>query len=153
MLNLVIIKYIDLTHLAKIFEIITPLSEVDSDYENFEYLLRWIGRDGSDYCYMFHDMEIETRVGNEPVNLKDPQRIKSLSINEERSFTVFVEDISKNDLQVFEEMLINQYVTRIKKDESIERYAVDSNRFRYTLKNGRYRVEINLIKYQRKSWS
>jgi ABC-type uncharacterized transport system substrate-binding protein len=138
--------------MSKIFELIRPKSLNDSSYEDYEYLIRWIGRDGSEYLYMFYDAELEIKISNEVVNEQDSTRLKSLITKIGQAITLQVDDLSKNDLQVIAQIFENQYVTRILKDSSEVRYAPDANSFKYRLMDGRYEVDFKLILADVKAW-
>jgi len=138
--------------MSKIFELIRPKSVIDSLYEDYEYLIRWIGRDGSDYLYMFYDAELQKRIDNETVNQEDSDNIQSLVDRVGQSVTLTANDLSKSDLVIISQILENTYVSRLKKDGTFERYAPDSNRFSYRLLDGRYNLEFTLIMPDIKSW-
>ena len=134
------------------FKIIRPKSLVNSDYEQFEYLLRWIGRDGSDHVYMFYDAEIQHKIKNDVINQEDAARIQSVSITEGRNITLQADDLSKNDLLVISELFSNTQITRLLKNGTIQKFAPDSNSFKYELRKGRYSVEFTLIMPDLKTW-
>lgn len=138
--------------MGKIFKLIRPKSLTNSDYEAFEYLIRWIGRDGSDYLYMFYDAEHETKVNATAINTLDSARIESIVNSETRAVTLTANDISLNDLSVFGEMLANKYVTRIFKDGSVERFAVDSNSYKHRQKGLRFDLEFTIIPTEKVTW-
>lgn len=138
--------------MQKIFEIIRPKSLTDSSYEKYEYLLRWIGRDGSDYQFMFFDAEIETKVKANTINIENPDTVESLIISEENTINLVAEDLSLNDVDVIGEMFANKYVTRIFKDGSVKRYAMDSNSYKKRLYNLRYNVEFSIIDSNKIAW-
>lgn len=138
--------------MGKLFEIIRPRSLDDPTYESYEYLIRWIGEDGSDYLYMFYDAELRTRVNTEPINQKNQDNIESLVSKEERTITLTAENVSQNDLEVIGQMFKNKFVTRLKKDGTTERYATDSNSYRYRLIELRYNIEFTLILYEKPVW-
>ena len=131
--------------MSKLFEIVRPKSLENSDYEEFEYLIRWIGRDGADYQLMFYDIEIQRRTRNEIINSESSTNIEALIFKEEQSITLFADDLSRTDLLVVLQLFGNKFVTRIKKDDSIERYAPDANNYKYRKKAGRYEIEFTLI--------
>lgn len=135
-----------------IFKVIRPKSLTDAAYADFEYLIRWIGRDGSDYLYMFYDAEFENRVDTEVINREDSDYIQSLINRVGRSITLTTNDLSLNDLKIIGQILENKRVTRIKKDGTYEYYAPDGNRFNYRLLNGRYELEFDLVMVDIKSW-
>lgn len=129
----------------KIFELVRPKSLIDPAYADFEYLIRWIGRDGSEYLYMFYDAEIQHEIKNEVVNKDIASNLKALISAENRSINLKADDFSLNDLQVIGEMFANTYVERLKLDDTTERFAPDANSFKYELMQGRYEIEFTLI--------
>lgn len=131
--------------MGKIFELIRPKSLTDSAYEDFEYVIRWIGRDGSDYLYIFYDAAIQYQVRNEVVNSESESNIEALISSESRKITLTANDLTKNDLIVIGELLVNKYVQRLLRDGSYERYAPDANSFRYRLMDLTYEIEFDLI--------
>ena len=136
--------------MSKIYEIVRPKSLTNSDYEDFEYLIRWIGRDGADYQYMFYDAELSNSIKNEIIN--DTGNVEALISAINKKITLTATDLSKTDLLVIGELLENKFVTRLLKDETIERYAPDSNSFKYRLMDGTYSIEFDLIPAQQKAF-
>lgn len=130
--------------MSKIFKIVRPKSLTDSNYEDYEYLIRWIGRDGADYQKMFYDAEFDQAVSGTIINELDPDNIEQLIDSESRNIKLYCNDLSKNDIIIIGSLFANKFVTRLKKDGTVERYAPDSNSFNYRLMNGRYEVEFNL---------
>ena len=138
---------------SKTFEIVRPKSLQDSAYEEFEYLIRWIGRDGADYQYLFYDAEFRRRTRNNIVNRESSTKIQSLISREEREITLMADDLSYNDLQVLLQMLSNNFVTRIFKDETTERFAPDESSTKYRLMDRRYELEFTLIRTDLAAWN
>jgi hypothetical protein len=136
--------------MGKIYEIVRPKSLTNSDYEAFEYLIRWIGRDGADYQYMFYDAELSNSIKNEIIN--DTGNVEAVISAINKKITLTATDLSKTDLLVIGELLENKFVTRLLKDETIERYAPDANSFKYRLMDGRYSIEFDLIPAQQKAF-
>lgn len=130
---------------SKKFEIVRPKSNDNSDYAEYEYLIRWKGRDGSDLIYMFYDAEIENEIRTSIINQDSEDNLQSINDKENRSIILVAEDLSKNDMLTISQMFSNKYVTRLKKDGTTERYAPDRNRFKYKIKDGRYNLEIALV--------
>lgn len=135
-----------------IFELIRPKSLIDSTYEAYEYLIRWLGRDGSEYLYMFLDAEFETKISNEVINEDDSNLIQALVTKVGQSVTLMADDLSLNDIKIIGQLLENKYVTRILKSGSVERYAPDVNSYKYRLTNGRYELSFKLILADIKTW-
>jgi hypothetical protein len=134
------------------FKLIRPKSLIDPSYEAFEYLLRWIGRDGSEYQYMFYDAELQLKVANEVINEQDADRIESLVSKVSQDITVQADDLSRNDLTIIAQLMENKHVDRIFKDGTIERYAPEAQSYKYRLSDGRYAVDFKLIRRDIKAW-
>jgi hypothetical protein len=137
--------------MGKIFEIVRPKSLNDADYEPFEYLIRWKGKNGADYLYMFYDAELQNRVRNEVIN-SHGTNIKALPSTEERSVNLIAVDLSLNDLEIIAQMFSCTFVTRLKRDSTYERYASDATSFKRRLMDGRYRIEFTLIMSDATTW-
>ena len=139
--------------MSKKFEIVRPKSLQDPAYEEFEYLIRWIGRNGADYLHLFYDARITRRTRNEIINSEDSERIEALISKEQRSVSLFIDDLSRSDLDVILQLFGNKFVTRIKKDSTIERFAPDSNSYRYRKMDGRYEIEFTLMASDLETWN
>jgi hypothetical protein len=135
-----------------IFKLIRPKSLDDAAYEPFEFLIGWLGRDGSDYQYMFYDAEFERRVASEVINEQDSTRLQALISKVGRAVTLQADDLSLNDFEIISQILENNYVARIFKDGSFERYAPDANSFKYRQMDGRYELEFKLVLSDLKAW-
>jgi len=131
--------------MSKIFKLIRPKSETDSDYEAFEYLIRWIGKDGSDYQYMFYDAELQRRVRNEIINEESSINIEALINSESQSVTLMADDLTLSDIGIMLQLFSNKFITRLLKDGTTERFVPDSNSYKYRLRDGRYNIEFTLI--------
>lgn len=135
------------------YELIRPRSAQNPDYEQFEYVIRWIGRDGAEYLYLFYDAEIQRRTSGELINEESEELIETLISRERKTVMLKADDLSKIDLDVILQMFGNKFVTRLKKDGSFERYAVDVNSYKYRLTDGRYEIEFALISSNLKVWN
>lgn len=138
--------------MSKIFELVRPKSLTDAAYANFEYLIRWMGRDGSEYLWMFYDAELSTELSSEVINSEDPARLQSLVAKVGQSITLTADDLSASDLVILGQILENRYVTRLLKSGSVERYAPDASGFKYRLMDGRYVLELVLVAVDIKTW-
>lgn len=138
--------------MPKKFEIITPRSYNDSAYEAYEYLLRWIGRDGSDYELLFYDAEIDNRIDSEAINTESDDYIQALIYKVGKKITLVANDLSKNDLEIIGQIFENPIIRRIRKDDTEEKFAPERGNFKYRLLDGRYRVEFTIIATEIKTW-
>ena len=137
---------------SKKFEIVRPKSLTNPELAAYEYVIRWVGRDGSDYLYMFYDAVLQNKVSNTVINPEDCDRIESLIDSESRSVTLTANDLSRNDLDVMGQMFANKFVQRLNLDGTIERYAPDANSYTKKESDGRYDVSFTLIRTDLKVW-
>lgn len=137
---------------TKTFELVRPKSLNDSSYEAFEYLIRWIGRDGAEYYYMFLDAEISHDIKSDIVNSDSEDNFQALISVISRGLRLQATDLSKNDFEVFLQLAESKYVYRIFKDATIERFVPNPSSFAYKLMDGRYQFAINLIKTDQTAW-
>ena len=138
--------------MAKIFEIVRPKSLTNSDYEDFEYLIRWIGRDGSEYLYMFYDATIKNNINSEVINQDSTTLIKSLIKSVGTKVVLTASDLTKNDLTIIQQIFENPIVWRIKTDDTEEPFAPEANSFNYELMQGVYEIEFTIVKANTKTW-
>lgn len=132
------------------FEIVTPKSESDSNYEDHEFLLCWFGRNGAFYQYMFYDLETEVRVSGEVVNDRDKDEILTIINSEQRDITLYVEDVSKNDFEVITSLLSTEKIIRLKKDSTYERMAIVPGTYSYMLSDARYNLRFDVRRWNLK---
>jgi hypothetical protein len=137
----------------KKYEVIRPKSLQSSAYEDFEYLIRWVGRDGSEYLFMFYDVEIQRRIRSEVINSESSDNIEALISEEKRNISLFADDLSEADLNIILQLFGNKFVTRLKKDDTIERFAPEANNYKYRLIEGHYEIEFTLIASNLAVWS
>jgi hypothetical protein len=138
--------------MSKIFEVVTPKSLSNSAYADYEFLLRWVGRDGSDYQYMFYDAEIDNRIDTDPINTESTTNIQSLISRNGRKITLTANDLSRSDLLIIGQIMETPKIQRMKIDGTVEYYAPESNSFKYRMIGGRYDIEFTLIMSDVKTW-
>ena len=136
--------------MAKKFELVRPRSLTDSDIEPFEYLIRWIGRDGSDYLLMFYDAELNHSINSEIINTES--NVEALISGIENRVILFADDLTLSDLVIVLQLFENKFVTRIFKSGTTERYAPEPNSFTYRLMAGRYEISISLKAVNGTAW-
>lgn len=133
----------------KIFEVITPVSESDSAYEDHEFLLCWFGRNGAFYQYLFTDWVNSVSVSTSVINVQDQDTIESNINSEDRKVTLYAEDLSKNDLEVIGGLMAQKKAIRLYKDSTFERIGIDSNSYSYRQSGGRYNIQFDIILYEK----
>jgi hypothetical protein len=138
--------------MANLFKLIRPKSLTNPAYEAFEYLLKWQGRDSSEYIYMFYDAELQTKVANEVINEQDSARLSALVSKVSQDITLNADDVSRNDVVIIGQIFEQRFVLRVLKDGTTERYAPDAGSFKYRLSDGRYELQFKLVKPDIKAW-
>lgn len=133
------------------FEIVRPKSLIDDNYSEYEYLIRWIGRDGSDYVYMFYDAEMRRKIDSNVIN-SETEVPESLITKIGRTITLSAVDLTENDYIILSGIIESKQVQRIKKDGTFEYYAPQSNSLTYRLMDGRYNITLRLSMSDKKQW-
>ena len=102
-----------------IYRIETPDSETNIAFEEYEYMLGWYNREGAPVQWLFTDWENRQRVKTTPTNIKSVDNIQSL-INSEGLIKKFtVDDITRDQKELFETLIVAKTVYRIFRTDSI----------------------------------
>jgi len=135
---------------ATTYKLETPLSENDSNYEMFEYLLCWYGRNGEFLVYMFTDLEAVNAYSTSVLSKSNADKMQNIIANENRGRIVTAEDISLNDLEVLSSIFVAKKIIRLFKDGTFERIGLsENNTLSYRLTNGRYNMPIQIMEYEK----
>lgn len=134
---------------SKVIKVVTPTSELDSNYEEFEYMLCWYGRDGSFLAYLFTDWEESNNTNASYLNISDKTKITNIIESEERPVRLVAEDLSLNDLKVLTSIFSAKKIIRLFKDGSTERIGIEGNSNRFRQTDGRYNLTFDIIQYER----
>ena len=105
----------------KIIKLETPKSESDSNYEQFEFMLAWYGRDGSFYQYLFTDWRNKYKVNARALNLTKEEIISNIIQSEEREIRLTAENLTLNDEIVLRSILVSKLIIRLFKDGTWQR--------------------------------
>lgn len=138
---------------TKTYKLIRTKSAVNSDFEAFEYLIRWVGRDGSEYLYMFYDARLGIAVDADIVNADTETLMKSINREVSREITLTAVDVSENDFNIMSQILENPFITRIKKDGTTERMSPVNSSLNYRKLNKRYNIDFTLKRANLATWS
>jgi len=130
---------------SQIYKKVIPESENDSNYEEFEFLLGWYGRDGQFIVKMFTDWEVENDVSTSFINRSDAAKLKNIIGSKENNRLIEAEDLTLNDLEVYSSIFEATKIIRIRKDGSVERIGLGKNRLSYRQTDGRYNLPIEII--------
>lgn len=133
----------------KIIKIETPLSESDSNYEEFEFMLAWYGRDGSFYNYLFTDWRESQDVDARALNLNVKTKLSSIILSEERPVKLTAEDLSLNDLKIVGSVLVAKKILRVFKDGTTERIGLVGNSNDWQQTNGKYTFSFDILQYEK----
>jgi hypothetical protein len=131
-----------------IYKVITPESEADPNYAQFEYMLGWYDFNGNWQQYLFTDWDNKRKYDNEVFNNKQKESgsvIGSILNDEEDRVLLTVEDSTLQDVQVFLSIFRNERVIRIFKDGTTQAVAPDSNSVTYPQRGIRYQFGFELI--------
>jgi hypothetical protein len=129
---------------SKIYELRTPESYTNPDYEQYEYMLSWISTSGEQYNWLFTDWGIKTKTDTEVLNDQFANSIKSLIQSETTQFELVAEDLSPSEFRVISTILKAKDVFRLYKNGDVERVAVLSNSYNYRQSDQRFSLQIDI---------
>lgn len=132
----------------KIIKLETPQSVNDPNYEEYEYMLAWYGRDGSYYNYLFTDWNNNYNVNAEPLNIQDVDKLSNIIASEQRQVRLSAEDLTLNDLLIIRSVTVAKKIIRVYKDGSTERVGVSGNSKTFRQTDGRYNFQFNIEQYE-----
>lgn len=133
----------------KIFKLETPVSESDSNYEEFEFMLAWYGRDGSFYNYLFTDWEESQDVNSAVLNIEDKDNLTNIIASETREVKVVAEDLTLNDLKILSSIFVAKNIIRVYKDGTFDKIGVRNNSNVYRQTDNRYNLVIDVLQYEK----
>ena len=128
---------------SKITEVVYPKSATDPDFEQYEFMLAWIGRKGEPYQYLFEDWNEFTANENQPLNEAGSTNVRTVVLDEVTTVTLTVNDISRNDLEVFKGLKSARFVYRLFKT-SILPIAIISQSTEITGQKNRYNFSVSV---------
>lgn len=144
---------------TKRFTIITPESDSNIIFEEYEFLLNWYNRQGCQVQWMFTDWENRQRVSNTPVNVEDEDRISTLPQSEMRTIKLVAEDITRQEVILFESLMVAKIVYRVFRIDSqmyeaggVQRYAIINPRITRIQSKQRFRVDVELQEIEPTLW-
>jgi len=139
---------------TKIIEIIRPDSESNIIYEEYEWLLAWFSRSGSEVYWMFKDWVQGTDSDVDAQNVTDKDEISNTINSEDRIVELVAEDITRDQLKAFQDLKTTKNIYRIHRDDSVlyedsyEKLAVINNGFNIRNKNQRFTVTVRIQRYE-----
>ena len=131
-------------------KLITPLSDADSNYEQFEFLIEWFGRDGSYNQWLFTDWENANNIDSEVYNHNDDDLIKSVIKNRKRGIDFVAEDLTLNEYITLQSIKEATRINRVYKDGTRERVSSIGGSDSYRQKDGRYNFSFSIALYSNK---
>lgn len=130
--------------MSKIFKVIQPESYLNAEYSDNEYLLQWLGRDGSINHFMFYDAILDTQIKSSIINEIDSENISAIVSSITNGLKISVTNLTKNEFLALSQIKENRFITRIKIDGTTERYAPDASSFKYRQSDKRYSLDFSL---------
>lgn len=133
----------------KIIKVETPKSASDSNYEEFEFMLSWYGRDGSFYTQLFTDWREDQDVNARALNLSDKTKIQNIILSEERGVRLTIEEVTLNDLKILSSVLVAKNIIRTFKDGTTENIGIKGNSQVFKQSDGRYNLVFDIVQYEK----
>ena len=143
----------------KIYKIITPDSDSNIIYEEYEYMLGWYNRQGVPVQWLFTDWENMQGVRATPINVKDSSRLESIIGEEDKRLKFIAEDLTRGERELFESLLAAKTVYRIFRNDSViyeaggyERLGNLGGRIQWIQSKQRFRVQFELQQSEPTVW-
>lgn len=129
---------------SKIYKLETPKSEGDSAWEDFEYMLAWIGDSGGVNQWLFYDREIQHDTQGQQVNLDDSELIGTSLREQGKKIVITAEDLTEDEFDYVSSISRSSTVWRVYKDGTTEKLSIGLIDFNYVKSERRYEFEITL---------
>lgn len=136
---------------SKTYELRTPKSDTDANYEEFEYYLVWQGRQGNILNYLFTSWETNRAVDTSIVNSKDAEGMYNKISDISDTVTLSAENLTLNDLKIYSSVIESKVVTRVYKDGAQERVGLVGNSLKWVETEGRYDMTFDILLYKQKT--
>jgi len=144
---------------SKIYKIETPDSETNIAFEEYEYMLGWYNREGAPGQWLFEDWENRQRIRSSVTNVEDSDKIKTMVSSESLIKTLTAEDISRDERELFESLLVSPTVYRIFRNDSLmfeaggfQKVAILSGEIRWIQSKQRFVVELKIQEAEPTQW-
>jgi len=143
----------------KIYRIVTPDSQSNIIYEEYEYMLGWYNRQGVPVQWLFTDWENMQAVRATPINIKDSSRLESIIDEEDRRLKFVAEDLTRGERELFESLLVAKTIYRIYRVDSAiytpggyEKLGNLGGRIQWGQSKQRFKVEFELQQFEPTLW-
>lgn len=134
---------------SKTCKYIRPDSSTNSDAENYEYYLVWLGVDGGVYSWLFEDFETRQRINGEIVNTKS-ENITKLYRNAGNSVELVAEDLTENEFDTISKITRALVVRRFFKDNTFQELAIITDRIEKSKSQFRYNLTLEVQEIENK---
>jgi hypothetical protein len=128
---------------SKTCEYVRPDSLYNSDAEDYEYFLVWLGVDGGVYCWLFEDHILRKDTDGQVVNNKS-ENITNLFQGSERNIELIAEDLSEKEFDVISDITRALVVRRYFKDGSYKSLAIKTRKIDKPKSQFRYNLPIEV---------
>lgn len=138
-----------------IIQVVYPESHTDISMEEYEWMLIWFTRKGVPTSWLFYDWKNLQDVKNTIINVKDSENIRSISNSEDRIIELTAEDITRDQKNAFQDLLVSKNVFRLYRTDSIlyeqsgrERVGVLSGKIEWINSKQRFKITIQIQRYE-----
>jgi hypothetical protein len=134
---------------SKLCKYIIPDSFANTNAEDYEYYLVWIGIDGGVYSWLFEDFTLKKEINGEIVNSKS-ENITKLYKNSNRIVKLVAEDLTENEFDTISDITRALVVRRYYKDGTIKSLAISTNTVEKPKSQYRYDFQFEVMEIEDK---
>lgn len=116
---------------------------IQRNYDD-EFVLEWFGRKAEFYQYLFTDWENVRATSAVIINEKNTN-IRNIGIDESNVIELYLDDVSRNDLDYLSSLMVAPKIRRVKKS-SLEYYTIMPGSFQYKQSGLRFNVKFRIMK-------
>ncbi len=131
---------------------IVPQSVIDTDYEQYEYFLVWVGSDACVYNWLFEDYTRNKNADGEIIN-NSSSNINKVFKESTNRVTLVAEDLTENEFDILSNIIRSKIVRRYFKDNSYVELAIltdnitkKKSQFNYTLTIEVQEINDNILR-------
>ncbi|RLD69225.1 MAG: hypothetical protein DRI95_00605 [Bacteroidetes bacterium] len=132
-------------------KLVRPDSLSDATAETYEYMLFWIGANGSPNYWLFEDFIKSLIVKGTVINTEN-ENINKLFQSAKNTVSLIAEDLTLNEVENIETILRAKELRKYSKDNTFEKLAIITSKSKYMQSDFRYNFKIEIAEIDKKTY-
>ena len=128
----------------KIVKVIFPKSNEQPEFEQYEFMLAWIGRKGEPYQFLFENWSESIDTAILPVNVANSHNNRNVPLDELDSVTLFANDLTLNEVRVLHGIKVAKNIYRLFKDGTLEQLTISGQNTILDQQKNRYEFAVTV---------